>query len=267
MKDIYFLGGLPRSGNTLLSALLNQNPKIYVSPLSPLLDTLQGVEKTLNVHETTLSADFENNITNGLKHYVQGFYNDVEKPIVLDRNKGWGSKESIFTATKYITETPKVIFTVRDIPSILTSFISLIEGTEDNFIDKNLQQLEIKPYGNQVHNDLRCDWLMYGLVGTTLTTLTELLQLNVAVCLIEYDDLVNDPQKELNDVYQFLQLEPFQHQFNNVQKKEQENLTSAGLPINLHDVRKEVKKVSIEPTQVLSRHTLQKYSGLEFWKQ
>tara|TARA_B100001094_G_C18131979_1_gene772800 strand:- start:403 stop:528 length:126 start_codon:yes stop_codon:yes gene_type:complete len=31
MKKIFFISGLPRSGNTLLSSLLNQNPDITVS--------------------------------------------------------------------------------------------------------------------------------------------------------------------------------------------------------------------------------------------
>jgi len=266
MKDIYFLGGLPRSGNTLLSALLNQNPEIYVSPLSPLLETVLGVDKDLNFNEATLSADFEINTSSALKNYVQGFYSNVSKPVVIDRNKGWGSKNSIFTAHKYITQTPKIIFTVRDIPSILASFISLIDGTEDNYIDKSLLEMQVRFYGKQTQNDLRCDWLMNGQVGLGLANLSELLQMQVAVCLVEYDDLVKNPQKELNDIYDFLQLPHFVHNFNNVEKKEQENLESAGLPTNLHDVRSKVEKTALDPKLILPLHSQHKYSGLEFWR-
>lgn len=266
MRDIYFLGGLPRSGNTLLSALLNQNPDIYVSPLSPLLDNVQGIEKTLNVHEASLSFDFESKTVAGLKHYVQGFYSDIKKPIVIDRNKRWGNKESIFTAIKYFTKTPKIIYTVRDIPSILTSFISLVNDTENNFIDKSLREMAIKPYGKQTQNDLRCDWLFNGQISTGLVTLTELLQIQIPVCLVEYDDLVANPQKELNDIYDFLELPHFINNVDNVEKYEKENLTNAGLPDSLHDVRKKVEKISLDPKSVLSPKTLQKYSDLEFWR-
>lgn len=266
MKDIFFLSGLPRSGNTLLSALLNQNPKIYVSPLSPLLDNLSWIDKMLNTNEPTLSADFQPNTASALKQFVDGFYNDIDKPVIIDRNKGWGSKESMFISYKYITETPKIIFTVRDIPNILTSFLSLVGENQDNFIDNSLREFNIKPYGNQTQNDLRCDWLMNGQVGASLRALTELLQMQVAVCLVEYDDLVKDPQKELNDIYDFLELPNFTHSFNNVEKKEQENLASAGLPANLHDVRNKVEKIALDPKLVLSLHTQNKYSGLEFWR-
>ncbi len=266
MKSVYFLGGLPRSGNTLLSALLNQNPQVYVSPLSPLLENLWVIDKDLNFRDETLSTDFQTNTSFALKHFVKGFYSDVTKPVIIDRNKGWGSKDSILTACKYITETPKVIFTVRDIPSILASFLSLVEDTKDNFIDNSLRQTGIKCYGNQTLNDLRCDWLMNNQIGLSLTNLTELLQMGVATCLVEYDDLVKDPQKELNDIYDFLQLEHFEHNFQNVEKKEKENLTNAGLPINLHDVRKKVEKTALDPKLVLPLHSQNKYSGLEFWR-
>lgn len=266
MNDIYLLGGLPRSGNTLLSALLNQNPNIYVSPISPLLNNLLTIDKNLNFDQATLSVNFEANTSSALKHYVQGFYNDVSEPVIIDRNKVWGCKDSISIACKYITETPKVIFTVRDIPSVLTSFISLISETEDNFIDNNLREIKARPYGKQTQNDLRCDLLMNSQVGEGLANLTELLQMQVAVCLIEYDDLIKDPQKELNDIYDFLLLPHFKHDIDNVEKKEQENLTNAGLPTNLHNVRRKVQKTALDPKLVLPLHSLNKYSGLEFWR-
>lgn len=266
MKDIYFLGGLPRSGNTLLSALLNQNPDIYVSPMSPLLDNLQQIENTLFIHEATVCVDFENNTVEGLKHYVKGFYSHISKPIILDRHKNWGSKDSIITACKYIAEMPKIIYTVRDIPSILASFLSLVGNSENNFIDNHVRETQVKPYGKQTQNDLRCDWLMNGQVGKGLTDLTELLQVQVPVCLVEYDDLVKNPQKELNDIYDFLQLPHFMHDINNVEKQEQETLANAGLPTNLHDVRSKVEKTALDPKLVLPLHSQNKYSGLEFWR-
>ena len=47
MKDYYFLAGLPRSGNTVLSSILNQNPLIYSSPLSPISEILYQYETTI----------------------------------------------------------------------------------------------------------------------------------------------------------------------------------------------------------------------------
>ena len=266
MKDIYFLGGLPRSGNTLLSSLLNQNPNVYCSPLSPLLDNLTSIEYSLNSSETTLSTDFEKETTLGLRNFVKGFYSDINKPIVIDRNKGWGSKDSTLKAVRYITDNPKIIYTVRNIPSILSSFLLLIKNDQNNFIDNNIRAIGIKPYGKQTQDDLRCDWLMNNQVGLGLAALTDLLQTKISVCLIEYDDLIKNPQAELNKVYNFLELNNYSHDFNNIKKLEKETLEIAGLPSNLHDVHSKIKKSYVNPKSVLSELTLKKYSNLEFWR-
>jgi sulfotransferase len=266
MNNIYFLGGLPRSGNTLLSALLNQNPEVYVSPLSPLLSHLTIIDQMLLNGEETLSFDFQDNATLGMKNYAEGFYSNISKPYIIDRNKLWGNKESIATAVKYITDKPKVIFTVRDIPSILASFITLVKESKDNFIDKGILQAGLKAYGNQTQDDLRCDWLMNTQTADCLVALTELQRIQIPVCLVEYDDLVTNPQKELNDIYEFLEFKSFSHNLASIEKVEQETLSDAGLPNDLHNVRAKVEKTALDPKLVLSSHTLNKYSGLEFWR-
>ena len=43
-KKYFFLVGLPRSGITLLSSILNQNKKIVVSPLSPCAGFMDSME-------------------------------------------------------------------------------------------------------------------------------------------------------------------------------------------------------------------------------
>ena len=57
MKTLYFLGGLPRSGSTLLGSLLNQHSEIYVSPTSPLGDVVSGIEKIFNEVDIQFTFD------------------------------------------------------------------------------------------------------------------------------------------------------------------------------------------------------------------
>lgn len=45
-KSIYFLAGLPRSGSTLLANILAQNPSIYVTPTSGIVDMLVQVRNS-----------------------------------------------------------------------------------------------------------------------------------------------------------------------------------------------------------------------------
>jgi len=46
MKEFFFISGLPRSGSTLLSAILRQNPEFYADISSPVLSM---VASTINV--------------------------------------------------------------------------------------------------------------------------------------------------------------------------------------------------------------------------
>ena len=265
MSAIYFLSGLPRSGNTLLSSILNQNPSVYCSPISPLLDNLLAL-KSQGKSENNLVVDFSANSEQATKTYVNGFYQNCDKPVIFDRNKDWGSKESMVFAYQFIPNQPKIVFTVRDIPSILTSFISLLGDEPVSYLDNQILQYRMRPYGKQTQNDLRCDLLMNTQVGGCLATLDEAIRMQVSLHLVEYDDLVSDPQKTLNSVYDFLEIDRWEHDFNNVKKLEVETLSVAGLPPNLHDVRPQVKKESLGPKDVLSELTLRKYSDLEFWR-
>ena len=43
-QKMFFLSGLPRTGNTLLSAILNQNPDIYCTPISNFAGGLHFLE-------------------------------------------------------------------------------------------------------------------------------------------------------------------------------------------------------------------------------
>ena len=48
-KKFYFMAGLPRSGSTLLSAILNQNPVFYSGPASPVLATMNAIESVFRI--------------------------------------------------------------------------------------------------------------------------------------------------------------------------------------------------------------------------
>jgi len=43
MKSYYFISGLPRSGSTLLSAILRQNPEFYADIASPVASPVEAL--------------------------------------------------------------------------------------------------------------------------------------------------------------------------------------------------------------------------------
>ena len=57
-KQFYFLSGLPRSGSTVLAAILNQHPDVHTSSTSGLLDVMFG---TFQAWKSSMSAQADAN--------------------------------------------------------------------------------------------------------------------------------------------------------------------------------------------------------------
>ena len=135
MKKYYFLAGFPRSGNTVLSSILNQNPKIYCSPLSPISDILWNYDQSLQ-HSENLKINFNSNVIDIGKNILTEYYKDINKEIIIDREKGWAAVGNLQMIKKYINKNPKIIFTVRPVIEILTSFITLLD--DQSYLDEDM---------------------------------------------------------------------------------------------------------------------------------
>ena len=134
----YFDCGLPRSGSTLLTALLNQNPNIHAGTLSPVFELMYYTNEILHNEQAKAFPKpkiFQEIVTNTLINY----YSDVTNPIVIDKCRAWPAH--IDMMKKYITDNPKLICTVRHPLDILASFITLFhkDGTY-NFIDRAMTE-------------------------------------------------------------------------------------------------------------------------------
>jgi sulfotransferase len=95
MKKIYFLSGLPRSGSTVLAALLQQHPEMHTTATSGLLDMLVGTLKawadSLSQKSSTKDkAAQEKEIQRILKSICETKYADIDKPVILDKARGLG---------------------------------------------------------------------------------------------------------------------------------------------------------------------------------
>jgi len=265
-KTYHFLAGLPRSGNTLLSAIFNQNPDIYSTPLSPLPSFMYDFYNTANVMEQVVRNN-ENKIKSEifLSSFLDNFYKEVEKPVVIDREKAWGTPGNLNIIKEYITPTPKIIFTVRDILEIIASFINM-----------DAQYLKNESYnaGYYISNyrspkDLISEHLMAfnGDIDKGLLSLASAFYPENAGMfhIVEYNDLVFNPDETMNKIYDFLEMPYYQHNFNKIVKIEKDNDEALGLPKNLHDIRKSLSQSSTS-LDILSDYIKHKYSNMEFWR-
>ena len=92
MKKIYFLAGLPRSGSTVLAALLQQHPELHATSTSGLLDMLIG---TLDAWANSLGQksqvqddkEKDREIQKILQSICLAKYENLDKRVVLDKHR------------------------------------------------------------------------------------------------------------------------------------------------------------------------------------
>jgi sulfotransferase len=265
-KTYHFLAGLPRSGNTLLSAILNQNPDIYSTPLSPLPTFMWEFANTAdNTEQVTRNVENKIKTEIFLSSFMDNYYKEVEKPIVIDREKAWGTPANLSVVKKYVTPTPKIIFTVRDVLEILASFVKM----DAQYLKNNAADAGYYMSNYRSSKDVVCEHLMApnsdidkGLLSLASAFYPE----NAGIFqIVEYNDLVLNPEETMNKIYDFLELPHYEHNFSKIEKVETDNDEVLGLPKDLHDVRKSLSNSSTS-LDVLSDYIRHKYSNMEFWR-
>ena len=83
--------------------------------------------------------------------------------------------------------------------------------------------------------------------------------------MVEYNDIVDQPDETMRRIYDFLEVDYYKHDFNNVTNTHRESEKQWNLK-DMHHVRKQVKRISKRPEDVLSPRILNKYKKLEYWK-
>jgi sulfotransferase len=257
MKEFYFISGLPRSGSTLLSAILKQNPEFYADISSPVYNLAMATINVITGSENNLLID-ENRRKQILRSSFNGYYDNVEQPTVFDTSRGWTAKTSLL---KELYPQTKIICCVRDLPWILDSFERI--SAKNSLYNTTLTDDEASQTVTT-----RCDALMdvkkEGQVVKPYYYLEEGLLLNPdMIMLVEYESLCKKPESVMREVYSFIGKPYFSHDFKNVEYENEVYDNSLNMK-SLHTVRKEVTWQ--ERPSILPRSVWEKYGGKEFWR-
>ena len=259
MKTLYFLGGLPRSGSTLLGSILNQHPDIYVSPTSPLGDVVTDIEQSFNRVDQQFTFDRKAISYNVYTAVLANFYNHIPKSTILDKHRFWG--KNLDTVQMFLSNKPKIVATYRSIPEVLTSYISLIERTkhEDNFIDNHLRQDNLP-----ITNNNRADYIWRYYVSPSYESMVySLTKYPDLIHLVEYNNLVQNPQEELNKIYEFLEVPHQENNFNEIENACGEQKDEAWGLKDLHTIRPKLSKISQNPMNVIGEDNVKLYSKFD----
>jgi len=271
-KKFAFLSGLPRSGGTLLSSILDQNPMIHCAANTRLPDMMSSLDQMASSTIDCYSyRDSKIKVLNPMVYSVlEAFYSDRSENFIIDKSREWPLPQNFELLKRILPYEPKIIITVRDIIQILASFINLIHKNSNNtsFVDLEINSNQNFNFYRDL-DEIRCDVLMKpnGLIDRALYGVTIAKRSNQLnnFYFVEYEDLVKNTSGTIDGIYDFLKIKSFKHNYENIFNKFSEKDEMYGL-LGMHEVREKISLSNIDPFKILSSYTIQKYSRMEFWR-
>ncbi len=260
-KQYYFISGLPRSGSTLLCNILNQNPRFYASSTSSVLDVILMIRNNWEKFEGIKAHPNDLAKIRIMRSILASYYDDIESPIIFDKCRGWPGFIPMFE--EIFGRKAKILVTVRDIRDVIASFEKLWRETSK--ISQVPQEVKNGPQFQTVQGRSET-WLRNDQpIGSAYNRLKDsLLQgFGDRMYFIEFEKLTSNPKETLKGVYDFLGEKYFEHDFNNVEQKTEENDRVHGFK-GLHEIRNKVLPVRSEWREILGDFA-EKYGKLNFW--
>ncbi len=242
---LHFLSGLPRSGSTVLAAILNQHPQIHVSTTSGLSDVMGAV-----------CAAWENNpamsgnkaeVYRLLRTLPRAKYQGIRKPIVLDKSRSWPAPLIMSTMAQVFGKPPRIVATVRSIPDCAASFVRIA-----------------KP--NNIKDFLRQSHLIQYLKSSYATLQQGYAAAPENFCIVDYVTLLANPLEQLERIHKFLSLDEYSYDLeaiegSSVAERDEEAWGIKGL----HDIKPRLEPQHNESSRIILGDLYTTFLQPEFW--
>lgn len=259
-NGIHFIAGLPRSGSTLLAALLRQNPRLHAAMSSPVSSLLSGLMRQMSQENEGAVFIEDDQRKRILTAVVDAYYADIHADrVVFDTNRQWTTRLPLLDR---LYPKAKVICCVRNPAWVLDSIESL---TRRNPLEPSgLFKFEAS---GTVYS--RAEALMSGagMIGYALSALREGVfdPRRNKLMLVRYESLTASPQATLDAIYDFIGEPSFAHDPAHIEQDYDALTFDARLGVpGLHTVASTVRHI-VRPT-LLPPDLFHKYDKEAFWE-
>jgi sulfotransferase len=258
VKKIYFINGMPRSGSTLLSNILAQNPKFHVTPTSGLSELIFGVHQFWKTNPIIKASETPQKQLSIIENIFQSYHQDTDRPIVFNKSRGWAPR--IELVENSLGQPIKILTTTRKITNILASMEKLYRKEIKNINSP----MEINSQMQTLEGRLSLWTSQDGLVGSTFNSIRDAVMRGhrEKFHFVDFDKLTTQPELTLKYVYDFLDEEYYKHDFNNVQQYTKENDAEHGFS-DLHTIRPKVEPVKDDSQEILG-YTWEQFQNFHF---
>jgi sulfotransferase len=260
MKNgIHFISGLPRSGSTVLSAILRQNPAVHAGMSSPVSSLCQRLIFGMGPQSEYSSLITDQQRHNLLHAVFEGYYKDIDgEKLIIDTSRMWCSKMPLI-ANLY--PEARVIVCVRELLWVIDSFERILRRNP-LVMSKMFRQQG----GSTVFTRVASLASPSGTVGFAWRALQEAFFGEFAdrLIVVDYEALTRDPQRTMDFLYDELGLSPFAHDFNNISFSEGDEFDQQLGVTGLHTVGRAVRFV--ERPSILPPELIERFTGRDFWR-
>lgn len=258
-RAIHFISGLPRSGSTLLSAILRQNPRFHAGMSSPAFNLLAALQVSMsgrNEMHAFITDEIRRDVLRGaFDGYYRGL-SDVEA--IFDTNRAWCGR--LFVAHELFPEA-KVVCCVRALPWIFDSIERIVRS---NPLEPS-RMFNFEASGS-VFSRVEALMAPSGMVGSAYSALKDAFYGEFAdkLVVLPYETLTSRPVEAVAALYEALNLEPFEHDFENVEY----NADEFDFRLGARGLHKVSGRVEYRPRPLrLPPEIVQKHSRSDFWNQ
>jgi len=254
-SKIFFLAGLPRAGNTILTSILNQNPDICCTPNSITLEIYKDLF-LLKQTDVFMNYPDHKSLDNVLDSVFDSYYKDWNYKYIIDRNPA-GTVGNLFLLKKHFKQKIKIIFLVRPILEVLASWIDWANKTPNNYLRK---------LGTPIQ---ACHKLMNpdGQIVKQLNCRDNLLKPEYKnyVHFVNYNEIIDKPKQTIESIYKFLGIPKFKHRFKNFKQvkvnglKYDDTIFGKGM----HTIKtKELTKTKRDIKNILPKEIIDQYGKI-----
>lgn len=257
-RKFQFISGLPRSGSTLLAAILKQNPQFHAGMTSPIADIMGAMMAEMSSKNDFSFAISDERRIAVLRGLVENFYaGESDAEVVFDTSRLWCSRMQMLDA---LFPQARVIACVRELPWVLDSMERLVRKQPVNVSKVFRFDTNTTMYSRvQALTDPR------GMVGFSFQAIKDAFYGQYAaghLMLLTYETLTRNPEAAMRKVYEFIGEPWFGHDFNDVEYGAGEFDSRVGMP-GLHTVRSRVE--APERKTILPNEIFQRFLGESFW--
>lgn len=258
-NGLHFISGLPRSGSTLLAAILRQNPLIHAGMSSPLAGLFRGLMQGMGPQGELAAMLTPAQRENVLRGLFDSYYKDIQSTkVVVDTNRLWCSK---MAAIAKLFPEARVIVCVRDLAWIMDSFERILRK-EPLLVSKMFRPRDAAT----VYTRVSALASGSGTVGFAWNAVQEAFWGEHAdrLLVIDYEALTRETARTIKCIYDALGLPAFDHDFANVSYTDGGAVDAQlGVP-GLHTVNGKVE--FSERQTILPPDLYQRFAGRTYWR-